>query len=136
MDPRRLLVTLAVSASVAVPVSPASALPYCGGTWRDHAVCTFEAPAGAFAVRGTSTSDINDGDSVTVAVYVVIAGVRYDVGGCGNRSSSGEASCQNLTVDTPFDGMSHFCEVWGGDHTSHGTYLCADPPRLPLPLPR
>ncbi len=55
--------------------------------------------------------------------------MQYTVGSCTRRGPS-PASCVAY-VDTDFDGLTHQCEVYGDDG---GTYLCADPPRLPLPV--
>ena len=112
---------------VAVSGAPASALPYCGGTWSNYARCTFEAPAGAFVIQGTATTGTDDVLQVSVRVFVEVAGVQYDVGSCTSRGNP--AHCEQV-VDTPFDGRTHVCEVYGPG--SAGTYLCADPPPLPL----
>lgn len=119
----------AVGALLGVSAAPAQALPYCGGTWTNHALCTFEAPAGAFAIKGTATDAGEGRGEVSVRVYVEVAGVQYTVGSCANRGPT-PVTCTTV-VDTQFDGLVHYCEVFG---EISGTYLCADPPRLPLPL--
>lgn len=127
----RLLAATVAGAAVAVPVAPAHAVPSCGGTWTNYARCTFEAPAGAFGVSGTATSD-GEGEQeaeVYVRVFVEIAGIQHTVGGCARQGVS-PVSCVAV-VDTDFNGFQHVCEVYGADG---GTFLCADPPRLPVPL--
>lgn len=122
-----LRATLAAVALLGVPAAPAHALPYCGGTWTNHALCTFEAPAGAFVIKGTATTAGEGRGDVSVRVFVQIGGVQHTIGSCANRGPV-PVSC-SAVVDTPFDGLVHYCEVFG---YQSGTYLCADPPRLPL----
>lgn len=126
---QRLLVAFAAGITLAVPAAPAHALPYCGGTWTNYARCSFEAPAGAFAITGTATTGVEGFGEVSVRVFVEILGVQHTVGDCTNRGSV-PVTC-SAVVDTDFDGFQHYCEVYG---ERSGTYLCADPPRLPLPL--
>lgn len=119
----------AAAALAAVPAAPAQALPYCGGTWVNYARCGFEAPAGAFVIKGTASVD-GEGSrqaEVSVRVFVQIAGVQHTVGSCTRRGRS-PVTC-TAVVNTDFDGLTHQCEVYGDDG---GTFLCADPPRLPV----
>ncbi|HWL34853.1 MAG TPA: hypothetical protein VNQ77_01545 [Frankiaceae bacterium] len=126
---QQLLVAFAAGITLAVPAAPAHALPYCGGTWTNHALCSFEAPAGAFAYKGTATSGPEGRGEVSVRVFVEVAGIQYTVGSCANRGAI-PVTCTGV-VDSDFDGFQHYCEVFG---YNGGTYLCADPPPLPLPL--
>lgn len=125
-----VIVTIA-GAAVAVPAAPAHALPYCLGTWTNYARCSFEAPARAFLMTGTAEAP-EDSEGIaeaSVRVFVEIGGIQYTVDSCAARGPSPQTCARR--VDTPFDGMVHYCEVFG---YRTGTYACFDPPRLPLPI--
>ena len=127
MRARHQLLAGAAAALLTVPAAPAHALPYCGGTWANYARCSFEAPAGAFVIKGMATADGEGQAEVSVRVFVEIGGIQYTVGSCTRRGAS-PVTCRAV-VNTDFDGFTHQCEVYGDDE---GTYLCADPPRLPI----
>lgn len=125
----QLLAAVATAALLAVPAAPAHALPYCTGTWTNYARCSFEAPAGSFIMQGIATEGPEGRGEVSVRVFVEIGGVQHTIASCANYGPV-PVSCTER-VDSPFDGLQHFCEVFGEDG---GTYGCFDPPCLPLPI--
>lgn len=103
----------------------------CTGRWTDFEMCTFQAPAGAFAAGGFAEPYAPPGGTaaLTVKVYVLVGAVPVTLGSC-TSSGPGAAACSVTVQATPYPVADALLQVTGIGN--FGNFGCGDPPPLPV----